>query len=65
MALIDCGNSYINDTAVITMLLMSLMKLTKVEMTTKHAEIKDFMLKLESSNDYFINKVASGTSVLY
>jgi|JI9StandDraft_1071089.scaffolds.fasta_scaffold438758_1 hypothetical protein len=46
MALIDCGNCYLDDKEVILMLVSSLMKLTQVDMTSKHTEIKEFMLKL-------------------
>lgn len=31
-------------------------------MTTKHQQIKDFMLKVEASSDYFIHKIAEGTA---
>ena len=41
------------------------MKLTQKDMTTKHSEIKEFMMKLEASRDYFINKIATGTSFRY
>lgn len=40
------------------MILTSLMKLAVKDMTTKHDEIKEFMLKVESSSDYFIHKIA-------
>ena len=48
------------ETEIITILVTSLMKLTQVNMTTKHTEIKEFMKKLEVSSNYFINKIASG-----
>lgn len=60
-ALIDFANCYLNEPEVLTLLVTSLMKLTELEMTTKHADIKEFMLKLEASNDLFIHKVATGT----
>lgn len=63
MALIDCANCYLNEPEVLTLLVTSLMKLTEVDMTTKHSEIKEFMLKIESNNDFFIHKIASG--ILY
>lgn len=50
------------DSEVTFSLLSSLMKLAGKEMTTMHAAIKDFMLKLEASPDYFIHKIAEGTS---
>ena len=36
------------------------MKLTEINMTTKHEEIKEFMRKLEGNSDYAIQKLASG-----
>lgn len=49
------------DSEVTFSLLSSLMKLAGKEMTTMHTAIKDFMLKLEASPDYFIHKIAEGT----
>lgn len=40
------------------MIITSLMKLAVKDMTTKHEEIKEFMLKVESSSDYFTHKIA-------
>jgi len=40
-------------------MLNSLMKLTQKDMTTKHAEIKEFMQTLESNKDYFVHKLSS------
>lgn len=59
-AIIDCANCYLNEPEVLALLVTSLMKLTELEMTTKHPEIKDFMLKLEANNDLFIHKIATG-----
>ncbi len=36
------------------------MKLAVKDMTTKHQEIKEFMMKVEASSDYFIHKIAEG-----
>jgi hypothetical protein len=35
-ALIDCGNCYLEEPEIVTMMLSSLMKLTQPNMTTKH-----------------------------
>lgn len=40
------------------MIMTSLMKLAVKDMTTKHDQIKEFMLKLESSSNYFIHKIS-------
>jgi hypothetical protein len=59
--LIACGECYLKDSEVIFMVITSLMKLAVKEMTTMHEEIKEFMLKVETSSDYFIHTTAEGT----
>jgi hypothetical protein len=46
------------------MLVTSLLKLAQPEMTSKHAAIKEFMLRLELSQDLFIHAMAAGTRSL-
>ena len=59
--LISCGECYTTDSEITFSLLSSLMKLAGKEMTTMQPAIKQFMLKLEASPDYFIHKIAEGT----
>ncbi len=59
--LIACGECYLKDSEVIFMIITSLMKLAVKDMTTKHEQIKQFMLKVEASSDYFIHTTAEGT----
>lgn len=55
-ALIDCAQAYLSDSAVVFMLVTSLMKLAVSEMTTRHPQIKDFMLRVEASPNYQTHK---------
>jgi hypothetical protein len=56
--LISCGLCYLDNSEIIFMILTSLMKLAVKDMTSKHEEIKEFMLKVETSSDYFTHKIA-------
>lgn len=59
--LIECANCYLDNSEIVFSLLSSLMKLAVKDMTTKHEQIKEFMMKVEASSDYFIHKIAEGT----
>jgi hypothetical protein len=42
------------------MIVTNLMKLAGKDMTTKHTEIKEFMVQVQRSSNYLTHKIAEG-----
>lgn len=58
--ILSCAEEYLQDYSIIFAIIVSIMKLSPVEMTSKHDEIKKFLLKVESQQPYAIHKCGEG-----
>lgn len=61
-AILAGAEEYLNDKEIMFLVVSSLMKLSVVDMTTRHEDIKKFVRKVEAHSDYFIHKTGEGTS---
>jgi hypothetical protein len=59
--LIECGECYLGQNETIFMIVTNLMKLAGKDMTTRHVEIKEFMVEVQRSSNYLTHKIAEGT----
>lgn len=55
-AILSCAEEYLDEEEITFLLVSGLMKLSGKEMTTKHDQIKSYLLKVEGNYNYFIHK---------
>jgi hypothetical protein len=60
-AILSCAEEYLSDEEITFMLVSALMKLSGKDMTSKHEDIKSYLLKVEGNYNYFIHKTGEGT----
>ena len=56
-AILSCAEQYIDNQSLTLSIVPSLMKLSPIEMTSKHDEIKAYLKKVESQQNYFGHKL--------